>query len=330
MIRIIAEAGVNHNGNLETAKKLALAAKNAGADAVKYQTFLPEKLVTKTAQKANYQIVTTGAEESQFEMLCKLALPFEAFAELKDYCEQIGIAFLSTAFDPESATFLHELGCKTWKIPSGELTNLPFLRQIAAFRQEVILSTGMATMKEIGETVQVLQNGGAGRIILLHCTTAYPAPYDQINLKAMLSLKKAFGLPVGYSDHSRGIDVPIAAAALGATVIEKHFTLDRSMEGPDHKASLEPDELKRMTKAVRTVELALGSGKKEPTPLEIENSKAARKSIVASCMIQKGELFTEENLTTKRPGTGLSPMLWDKIIGTRAVKDFGKDEPICR
>lgn len=329
MIRIIAEAGVNHNGSLETAKKLALAAREAGADIVKYQTFQPEKLVTETAQKAGYQKETTGAGESQLEMLKKLALSYDEFRELKAYCEEIGIEFLSTAFDLESVAFLHELGCGIWKIPSGEITNLPYLRKIASYHEEVILSTGMATMEEIREAMDALKAGGAGKITLLHCTTAYPAPFDQINLRAMLTLGETFGVPIGYSDHSRGISVACAAAALGATVLEKHFTLDRNMEGPDHKASLEPGELKEMTESVRNIELSLGDKKKAPTALETENSKAARKSIVAARAIRKGEELTEENLTVKRPGTGISPMKWDSVTGTRAIRDFGKDEQIC-
>ncbi len=330
MILIIAEAGVNHNGDLQLAKELAKKAKEAGADIIKYQTFVPEKIVTHTAEKAGYQKETTGGQESQLDMLRKLALSKEAFKELKQYCEEIGIRFLSTAFDMESIEFLHELGCDLWKIPSGEITNLPYLRRIASFGQPVIMSTGMATMDEIDEALDVLKKYGAKDITLLHCTTAYPAPYDQINLKAMNMLASQFDVPAGYSDHSRGISVPCAAAALGATVLEKHFTLDRNMDGPDHKASLEPDELKQMVDSVRIIERALGDGKKRPTGLELENSKVARKSIVASRNIKKGEVLTEENITTKRPGTGISPMLWDKVIGTKAVKDYKEDEQICR
>ena len=329
MILIIAEAGVNHNGELKLAKELAAKAKEAGADIVKYQMFIPEKLVTHTAEKAGYQKQTTGNQESQLAMLKKLALTKEDFIELKEYCEEIGIKFLSTAFDMESVDVLHEMRCDLWKIPSGEITNLPYLRHIASFRQKVIISTGMATMNEIDAAIRVLRDYGTEDITVLHCTTAYPAPYEQINLKAMCTLAERFKLPVGYSDHSNGISVPIAAAALGAVVIEKHFTLDKTMEGPDHKASLEPDELKAMVDSIRIIDLALGDGDKVPTELEIENSKAARKSIVAKERIDKGELLTEKNLTTKRPGTGISPMLWDKLIGTRAVKDFEEDELIC-
>lgn len=330
MIKIIAEAGVNHNGDLGLAKNLALKAKEAGADIIKYQTFVPEKIVTHTAEKAGYQKETTGGQESQLDMLRKLALSKEAFKELKKYCEEIGIRFLSTAFDMDSIEFLHELGCDLWKIPSGEITNLPYLRRIASFGQPIIMSTGMATMEEIGEALDALKRNGAKDITLLHCTTAYPAPYDQINLKAMNTLASQFDVPAGYSDHSQGISVPCAAAALGATVLEKHFTLDRNMDGPDHKASLEPEELKQMVDSIRIIECSLGDGQKRPTELELENSKVARKSIVASRNIKKGEILTEENITTKRPGTGISPMLWDIIIDTEAVKDFKEDEQICR
>ncbi|MBR0090696.1 MAG: N-acetylneuraminate synthase [Lachnospiraceae bacterium] len=327
-ILIIAEAGVNHNGDLRLAKELALKAGEAGADIVKYQTFKPENLVTENADKAGYQKITTGEQGTQLDMLKKLALSDDAFRELYAYCKEIGIRFLSTAFDMDSIGFLHELGCETWKIPSGEITNLPYLRKIASYGQKVILSTGMATMEETGKAITVLKDGGTRDITVLHCTTAYPAPFDQINLRAMCTLEEQFHLPVGYSDHSRGIAIPCAAAALGARVIEKHFTLDRNMEGPDHKASLEPDELKQMTDAIRAIEAALGDGKKIPTELEIENSKVARKSIVARKAILKGEMLTEDNLTVKRPGTGLSPMLWDSVIGTHATKDFKADDLI--
>lgn len=329
MALVIAEAGVNHNGNIDLAKKLAVKAQEAGADIIKYQTFIPEKLVTGFAEKAGYQKETTGGKESQLDMLKKLALSQKDFIELKEYCEEIGIAFLSTAFDMESVCFLHEIGCNLWKIPSGEITNLPYLRQIASYKQKVIMSTGMATMEEIEAAIRVLREGGTDDITIMHCTTAYPAPYEQINLRAMCTLAEKFDLPVGYSDHSKGISVPCAAVALGATVIEKHFTLDRNMEGPDHKASLEPDELKAMVESVRIIELALGDGIKMPTELEILNSKVARKSIVAKRCIRAGEVLTEENITTKRPGTGISPMRWDEVIGTKAVKDYCEDEMIC-
>lgn len=329
MIRIIAEAGVNHNGDLGLAKELARQAKQAGADIIKYQTFVPELLVTRRAEKAKYQEETTGSGESQLDMLRKLALSREDFIELKAYCEEIGIQFLSTAFDMESIQLLRELGCELWKIPSGEITNLPYLRKIASFGQPVIVSSGMATMEDIRNTLKVLQNGGAGEITLLHCTTAYPTPFEQVNLKAMMTLRDTFQIPVGYSDHTQGISIPCAAAALGAQVLEKHFTLDRNMEGPDHKASLEPEELKAMVKAVREIEAALGSEKKQPTVLELENAKVARKSIVARVSIRKGEKLTEENLAVKRPGTGISPMRWDEVIGREAIRDFEEDELIC-
>ncbi len=329
MIRIIAEAGVNHNGDLKLAKELARKAKEAGADIIKYQTFVPELLVTRNAGKAKYQEETTGSGESQLNMLRKLALSRADFVELKAYCEEIGIRFLSTAFDMESITLLKEMGCGLWKIPSGEITNLPYLRRIASFGEPVIVSSGMATVEEIRDALNILREGGAGEITLLHCTTAYPAPFEQVNLRAMLTLKDEFNVPVGYSDHTKGISVPCAAAALGAQVLEKHFTLDRNMEGPDHKASLEPDELLAMVKAVREIEAALGDGKKKPTGLELDNAKVARKSIVAKKKITRGEILTEDNLTVKRPGTGISPMKWDEVIGKKAIRDFEEDELIC-
>lgn len=328
MIQIIAEAGVNHNGSLALAKKMAYEAKQAGADIVKYQTFVPKLLVTNTAQKAGYQQETTLRTESQLTMLEKLALSQVDFIELQRYCKQIEIRFLSTPFDEESVDFLHQMGCDLWKIPSGEITSLPYLRQIAAFHQPVIMSTGMATLEEIQDALNVLRSGGAEQITLLHCTTAYPAPFEQINLRAMDTLAERFGLPVGYSDHSRGIAVSCAAAARGAAVLEKHFTLDCNMEGPDHKASLEPNELKRMVDSIREIELALGDGRKQPTALELENSKAARKSITAKRRISAGEAFSADNLTIKRPGTGISPMRWDEVLGTLATKAFDEDEQI--
>lgn len=328
-IRIIAEAGVNHNGSLELAKRLALAAKEAGADIVKYQTFVPELLATGSAVKAEYQQRETGAGESQLEMLRKLALTYDEFIRLKQHCQSIGITFLSTAFEAQSAAFLHAIGSTLWKIPSGEVTNYPLLKQIAGYGQETVLSTGMCRMDEVADAVEVLQTNGCGPLTLLHCTTAYPTPYAQINLRAMDALAQRFSLPVGFSDHSQGIAIPIAAAARGAAVLEKHFTLDRTMVGPDHSASLEPQELAAMVAAVRQVETALGSGLKEPTETELLNIRVARKSIVAACAIAGGERFTEANLTTKRPGAGISPMQWNRIIGQRAARAFDKDEPIC-
>lgn len=327
-VLIIAEAGVNHNGSLETAKKLAMAAKESGADIVKFQTAVLERLVTDSAPMAEYQKKNIQNTVSQKEMLKNLLLTFENFIELNTYCNEIGIRFLSTPFDVESIDFLESLGCTLWKIPSGEITNFPYLVKIAKLHQPIILSTGMSTLDEVEKAVELLKNNGAGEITLLHCTTEYPAPYEDVNLKAMVFMRKKTGLPVGYSDHTMGIEIPIAAAALGAVVIEKHFTLDRNMEGPDHKASLEPDELRAMVRAVRNIEAALGDGIKMPSRSEEMNRNVARKSIVAAAAIRKGERFTEENLTTKRPGTGMNPMRWDEVIGTTADRDYKKDEMI--
>ncbi|SFQ24491.1 N-acetylneuraminate synthase [Lachnospiraceae bacterium XBB1006] len=325
---IIAEAGVNFNGSLEIAYKMVDKAKEAGVDIVKFQTFVPEKLMSRYAQKAEYQKKTTGADESQLEMIRKLMLTFDEFAQLKKYCEKVGMRFLSTPFDLESIDFLEKLGCDLWKIPSGEITNYPYLVKIAQTGKEIILSTGMSTMDEIEAAVAVLKKHGAGNITLLHCTTEYPAPLDEVNLSAMCTMRDAFGLEVGYSDHTQGIEVPIAAVAMGATVIEKHFTLDKNMEGPDHKASLEPDELAAMVKAIRNIELAIGNGEKKPSESEKKNMAVARKSIIAARDIKKGEIFTEENITTKRPGSGISPMMWERVIGTKAIRDFQEDELI--
>ncbi len=327
-VTIIAEAGVNYNGSLETAYRMVDKAIEAGADIIKFQTGIPEKVMSAFAPKAAYQKETTGDGESQLEMVRKLMLKFEDFYPLKDYCTHNKIKFLSTPFDLDSIDFLDNLGCDIWKIPSGEITNLPYLERICETRKPVILSTGMSTLKEVREAIQILNNGGIPKISLLHCTTEYPAPYSDVNLLAMLSMKDAFGLDVGYSDHTLGIEIPIAAVAMGATIIEKHFTLDRNMDGPDHKASLEPDELAAMVEAIRNVELAMGNGIKEPASSEIKNIVIARKSIIASRNIKKGEILTEENLTTKRPGTGISPMKWYDVIGTKAVRDFMEDEMI--
>ena len=323
---IIAEAGVNHNGSLDLAKKLIEKAKEAGADCVKFQTVeKPENLVSKFAKKAEYQIQNTGSNESQLEMLKKLCLTYENFTELKNYCDEKGIMFLSTPFDLESIDFLNDLGMTLFKIPSGEITNLPYLRKINSFGKKVILSTGMATIDEIKEALNVLKNCD---VSLLHCTTEYPCPYDNVNMKAMLTMKEHFNLPVGYSDHTQGIEIPIMAVAMGAEIIEKHFTLNKTMEGPDHKASLEPEELKQMVKSIRNIEKAFGSGVKEPQESEKKNIEIARKSIVAKCNIKKGEILTADNLTVKRPATGISPMKWDEVIGTLASKDFSEDENI--
>lgn len=327
-VYIIAEAGVNHNGSLELAKKLAKKAKEAGADAVKYQTFVAERLVKKDAQKAEYQKEMTGARESQLEMLKKVELSYDEFRELKEYCDTIGIEFLSTPFDQESIEFLDELGILTFKVPSGEVTNLPYLERIAQKGKKIIMSTGMCEVEEIEGALEVLRANGAKDVVLLHCNTEYPTPYRDVNLRAMQMLKDKFEVAVGYSDHTAGIEVPIAATALGAEVIEKHFTLDKTMEGPDHKASLEPDELKNMVEAIRNIEVALGDGVKRPSESEQKNIQVARKSIVAAVNIKKGDVFTEANLTVKRPGTGISPMRWKELLGQTATRDYVEDEMI--
>jgi len=322
---VIAEAGINHNGELKLAKKLVDAAKDAGADCIKFQTFISKNLTTKNASKAEYQ-KQTKSEESQYDMLKRYELSFDEFSELSRYCQDKNIEFLSTAFDFESIEFLKSLDMKRWKIPSGEITNLPYLIKIAKLNKPVILSTGMSTMDEIKKAVSVLRENGTGEI--LHCTTEYPAPFSDVNLKAMLTIKKELGVKVGYSDHTKGIEASIAAVALGASVIEKHLTLDKNMEGPDHKSSLEPNEMKAMIRALRNIELALGDGIKKPSESEKKNICVARKSIVAKRYIQKGEIFTEENLTVKRPGNGISPMQWFEVLGRRAVRDFQEDELI--
>lgn len=327
-IKIIAEAGVNHNGSLALAKQMVLAAAEAGADYIKFQTFQPEKLVSRFAQKAEYQKETTGGEESQLQMLEKLALTQDNFLELKEYCQENHIGFLSTPFDLESIVFLSALDMDFWKLPSGEVTNLPYLLKIAESGKPVVMSTGMCGLVEVAEAMEVLKKAGAGEITLLHCNTEYPTPMKDVNLRAMLTLKKYFDVRVGYSDHTKGIEIPIAAAALGACVLEKHFTLDKTMEGPDHRASLEPEELKAMVLAVRNVGQALGDGDKKPTESEQKNIAVARKSIVAKCEIKKGEIFSEENLTTKRPGTGIEPMHWFELMGQKAERDFDQDELI--
>ncbi len=327
-VLVIAEAGVNHNGSLSLAKELAKKAKEAGVDYVKYQTFNPSAMVSRFAEKAEYQKQNTDSKQSQLKMLEDLMLTYDEFVELRNYCDEIGVGFLSTAFDYESINFLSELGCKIWKIPSGEITNYPYLVEVANRHQPIILSTGMCDEQEIADAIEVLKSNGAGEIRLLHCTTEYPTPFEDVNLKAMCSMKERFGLGVGYSDHTKGIEVPIAAVAMGATIIEKHFTLDKNMEGPDHKASLEPDELKQMVDSIRNIEKALGSGIKQPAESEKKNIEIARKSIVASVPIKKGEVFTAENITTKRPGNGISPMRWNEVLGACAVRDFEEDELI--
>ena len=329
---IIAEAGVNHNGSIELAKKLVEKAKEAGVDYIKFQTFKASKLVTKAAKQAEYQQKNIGKEgDSQYQMLKKLELSPEEHNILIDYCHQLGIKFFSTAFDFDSIDYLHSLNLGLWKIPSGEVTNYPFLKRIAAFNEPIILSTGMCDMDDVRAAVEALYKNGLSKenLILLHCNTEYPTPFEDVNLKAMDALRKEFGIEVGYSDHTKGIEVPIAAVALGATVIEKHFTLDRNMEGPDHKASLEPDELKAMVSSIRNIEKAVGGdGTKHISESEKKNIAIARKSIVAACDIKVGEIFTEENLTVKRPGSGISPMRWEEVVGTKAKRDFFEDDLI--
>lgn len=325
-VLIIAEAGVNYNGNLELAYRMVDEAKKAGADIVKFQTGVPEKVISRHAEKAEYQKKTTGQGESQLDMVRKLMLSFDEFIPLKRYCESKGIGFLSTPFDISSVEFLDDLGCDFWKIPSGEITNLPYLLRIAGTGKPVIMSTGMSTLEEIGKALDVLKNGGAGEVTLLHCTTEYPTPYADVNLKAMKTMKDTFCCNVGYSDHTLGMEVAIAAVALGATIIEKHFTLDRNMDGPDQKASMEPDELAQMIKAIRNVEMSIGTGIKEPMPSEKKNIPIARKSIVLAKDVKKGDVLTEDNLTTKRPGNGISPMRWFDVLGTKAIRDFKEDD----
>ena len=327
---IIAEAGVNHNGSVDLAKQLIDVAVDSGADAVKFQTFKAENLVAKNTQKADYQKQTTDESESQFEMIKKLELDFDIHKKLINYCKEKDIMFLSTPFDHESIDLLNELQLQIFKIPSGEITNLPYLRHIGSLNKIVFLSTGMSNLKEIGDALAILTNAGTlnENITVLHANTMYPTPMEDVNLNAMQTIHKEFGVAVGYSDHTLGIEVDIAAVAMGASIIEKHFTLDKAMEGPDHKASLEPEELKAMVSAIRNIEKALGSNEKILSPSEEVNINIVRKSIVASCPIRKGELLSEKNISTKRPGTGISPMKWDEIIGVVATKDYQADETI--
>ncbi len=328
---IIAEAGVNHNGDLGLALDLIRAASDAGADAVKFQTFRADDLVTTDTEKADYQKQNTDSQESQYEMLKRLELSQQDHHVLIDACREHGIIFLSTGFDTASLEFLESLNIPIYKIPSGELTNLPLLRQVASFKKPIILSTGMATLQEISSSLNVLEQAGASRedISLLHCTTQYPTPMENVNLRAMLTLGETFpGVHIGYSDHTLGIEVPIAAASLGACVLEKHFTLDRSMEGPDHAASLEPKELTDMVKSVRNIALALGNGIKEPSTDELATIAVARKTIVAACPIKQGDLFSETNLTVKRSRGSISPMLWDQIIGQTSARSYTTAEPL--
>ena len=327
-VYIIAEAGDNHNGDFNTALKLVDVAKRAGADCVKFQTFVTEEIISKYAEMAEYQKKNMGKEESQFEMVKRLELSFDEFRKIKEYCDRVGIQFLSTPFDLKSVDFLNELGVPFFKIPSGEITNYPYLIKIAHTGKPVVMSTGMCEPDEILAAINVLEKNGSGEITLLHCNTEYPTPLKDVNLYAMRTMKKMFGKKVGYSDHTKGIEVPVAAVALGACVIEKHFTLDKNMPGPDHKASLEPDELGRMVKNIRNIEIALGDGVKRVSESERKNIAIARKSIVARRNIQEGEILTEENLAVKRPGTGINPMQWMEVLGTRAVRDFKEDELI--
>lgn len=325
---IIAEAGINHNGSFDLALQMVDAAKEAGVDYVKFQTYKPEKLVSRFAEKAEYQKETTGNDESQLDMLRKLTLTNENFIEIKKYCEEIEIGFVSTPFDLESIDLLETFDMDFWKVPSGEITNLPYLEAIAKTGRDVIMSTGMCNIQEIIDAVAVLEKNGTKNIKLLHCNTQYPTPFVDVNLLAMKVIKEATGKTVGYSDHTLGIEVPIAAVAMGAEVIEKHFTLDKSMEGPDHRASLNPMELKAMVSAIRNIEKSIGEEKKIVSKSEIANKAIARKSIVAARSIAKGEELTDYNLTTKRPGSGISPMRWYEVLGTKAVRDFKEDELI--
>ena len=327
-VRIIAEAGVNHNGSMALAKEMVCKAKEAGVDYIKFQTFIPQSLVSKYADKAEYQKKTTGSDQSQLEMLKKLALTFDDFSELKEYCEEIGIGFISTPFDMESIDFLEKLDMDFWKVPSGEITNLPYLEKIGQTGREIIISTGMCEMAEIKQAIDVLDRSGAGKITVLHCNTEYPTPFEDVNLKAMMQIKEETGLDIGYSDHTVGIEIPIAATALGASVIEKHFTLDKTMEGPDHKASLDPEELKMMVSAIRNVEQGLGSGEKKRSKSEEKNLSIARKSIVASREIKEGEILSIDNITVKRPGTGINPMKWYEVLGKKANRTYKEDEII--
>ncbi len=328
---IIAEAGVNHNGSLEMAFQLIDAAFAAGADAVKFQTFKAEEIIAVHAPKAGYQKETTGSGEFQLEMVKKLELDEKAHILLNRHCIEKGIQFLSAPFDLASIDLLNRLGLKIFKIPSGEITNLPFLRKLGALEKRLILSTGMSDLGEIEDALDVLSESGTPlvNITILHCNTEYPTMFEDVNLKAMLTIQNAFpGISVGYSDHTNGIEVPIAAVAMGASVIEKHFTLDRNLPGPDHRASLEPSELTSMVSAIRNIEKALGAGIKKPSPSELKNKPIARKSIVAALPINKGDTFTELNITVKRPGTGITPMRWDEIIGRKATKSYQRDELI--
>lgn len=325
---IIAEAGVNHNGDINIAKRLVDIAKDAGVDYIKFQTFNPEKLVSREAKKANYQVKNTGEDNSQLDMLKKLALTYDDFQELKTYCDNVGIGFISTPFDLDSIDFLNKLNMDFWKIPSGEITNLPYLEKIASTNMDVVMSTGMSTIGEIKAAINVLENNGAGQISVLHCNTQYPTPFEDVNLLAMNTIQNETKKVVGYSDHTEGIEISLAAVALGAKIIEKHFTLDKNMEGPDHKASIESSELKELVIGIRNIEKARGDGIKKLSASERENINVARKSIVASKNIKAGEIFTKDNITTKRPGTGVSPMKWYDLVGRSSKRNYLEDEVI--
>lgn len=327
-VYIIAEAGVNHNGRLDLALKLCDAAKDAGVDAVKFQTWKTELIVSKNTEMADYQKKNLGNDDSQYDMLKKLEMSYEDFSLVKDYCDKIGIQFLSTADETESLEFLCYLGMPFIKLGSGEISNIPYLRYCAKKNIPIIISTGMCNMSDVAVAYDILTETGATDITILHCTTNYPCPVDEVNLRAMQTLKDAFKCRVGYSDHTMGIEVPIAAVAMGAEVIEKHFTLDRNMEGPDHKASLEPNELRKMVESIRNIEMALGDGIKRPNKSEIECAKVVQKSILAKRPIKMGEILTEENLTVKRAGSGISSKHWDLVLGCFAIKDYNIDEPI--
>jgi len=330
-VQIIAEAGVNHNGSIKIAKQLIDVAAESGADLVKFQTFTASAVATKNAQKADYQEKTTLPSESQHEMISKLELSRDMHETLIAYCKKCEIGFFSTGFDAQSVNMLVELGQQRFKIPSGEITNLPYIRHIGEMGKPVIMSTGMATLDEVRVAMDILLEAGIAKddITILHCNTEYPTPMEDVNLRAMLAIQDELGVKVGYSDHTIGIEIPVAAVALGATVIEKHFTLDRNYPGPDHAASLEPDELKAMISAIRNIERAMGDGIKKPSPSEAKNLPIARRSIVAATTIRKGEYFTEDNLAVKRPGTGISPMEWDRVVGGVADRKYLKDDLIC-
>ncbi|GFP77104.1 N-acetylneuraminate synthase [Clostridium fungisolvens] len=325
---IIAEAGVNHNGDINLAKQMIDVASTAGVDAIKFQTFKADKLVTRYASKAMYQLESTDTSESQYEMLKKLELDYNMHLELIKYCEERKVKFLSSPFDLESIELLDSLGIDIFKIPSGEIENTPYLKRIARLNKEVILSTGMCNLADIEFALDILKNNGAQKVSVLHCNTEYPTPMEDVNLRAMLTIRDAFKVEVGYSDHTNGLEVPIAAVAMGAKIIEKHFTLDKNMIGPDHKASLDPDELMELVRCIRNIEKALGSGVKRPSKSEDKNKRIARKSIVAKREIKAGELFSENNMSIKRPGSGISPKFWDELINKKSTRDYEKDEMI--